>query len=403
MLRSTWLLCLSYSLFAGAPALAQDLDLGTFDTDDGEEEEEDEKRNTEADDDILDLEDPDDDEWAVPQISVDEEDEDDGGLDIDGDEYEEDSELTIGGPGQDTARIYREHMEDVRKLSSDEEALAWERYLKKYYNTIFRERIEGRLEELAAEMYEEEIRDGFVTSQDAGKAEIKFAQPMNLDSIDPRDKIRIAFEWGYPEYLGLTADLERQITREFSVHGGVKGRYTGPNVEAGVKYALIKSARTETIVTLLGDLHLNTNPVHFGIRPQAAAGKRFHVGQFHLDASVIAGTDLLLMRDSSDETTLSPRFVGGTHVTFAASDIVRIYLETGSYMKSTFDDDIDCQARSCGFRFNTVAFGLKFINRKSVTQDLFEAGLGATAPYTYQWWGFHTGSITGDLNYFMDR
>ena len=70
--------------------------------------------------------------------------------------------------------------------------------------------------------------------------------------------------------FGLTADLERQITREFSVHGGVKGRYTGPNVEAGVKYALIKSARTETIVTLLGDLHLNTNPVHFGICPQAA-------------------------------------------------------------------------------------------------------------------------------------
>ena len=63
------------------------------------------------------------------------------------------------------------------------------------------------------------------------------------------------------------------------------------------------------------------------------------------------------MRDSSDEITLSPRFVGGTHVTFAASEIVRIYLETGSYMKSTFDDDIDCQARNCGFRFNTVAFG----------------------------------------------
>ena len=119
-------------------------------------------------------------------------------------------------------------------------------------------------------MYEEEIRDGFVTSQDAGKAEIKFAQPMNLDGIDPRDKIQMPSSGDIQNYLGLTADLERQITREFSVHGGVKGRYTGPNVEAGVKYALIKSARTETIVTLLGDLH-PTNPVHFGIRPQAAA------------------------------------------------------------------------------------------------------------------------------------
>ena len=72
-------------------------------------------------------------------------------------------------------------------------------------------------------------------------------------------------------------------------------------------------------------------------------------------------------------------------------------------MKDTFGDDITCQANNCGFRFNTVAFGLKFINRKSVTKDLFEAGIGASAPYAYQWWGFHTGSITGDLNYFMDR
>ena len=72
-----------------APAFAQDIDLGTFDTDDSEEEE-DEKRNTEADDDILDLEDPDDDEWAVPLNAIDQEEDEEGGLDIDGDEYEED-------------------------------------------------------------------------------------------------------------------------------------------------------------------------------------------------------------------------------------------------------------------------------------------------------------------------
>ena len=47
-----------------APAFAQDIDLGTFDTDDSEEE--DDEKDAEADDDILDLEDPDDDEWAVP-------------------------------------------------------------------------------------------------------------------------------------------------------------------------------------------------------------------------------------------------------------------------------------------------------------------------------------------------
>jgi hypothetical protein len=137
--------------------------------------------------------------------------------------------------------------------------------------------------------------------------------------------------------------------------------------------------------------------VHVGFRPQMAAGKRFHVGEFHIDASVLAGTDLLLMRDNTDNTVLSPRFIGGTHLTFAASDVVRIYLETGTYMKDTFDDTIDQ-----GFRFNTVAFGLKFINRASVNQDRFEAGIGTAVPYSYQWWGFYSGAVAGDLTYFMD-
>jgi hypothetical protein len=391
MLRSTRLLSLTLSLLFTGPALADEIDLGTF----GEEEEE-EERSTESDDDLLDIEDPDDDEWAVPQVPPGEED-DETGLELDEGDYESDSELTIGGPGQDTARIYREHLEEVRRLSADEEALAWERYLKKYYNTIFRERVEARLEELAGEMYDEEIEQSYVTSQDAGKAEINFAQPMMLDSFDPRDKIHIGFEWGYPEYLGLTADLEMQITREFSVHGGMRGRYTGPNVEVGAKYALIKSARTETLLTVLGDLHLNKNPVHFGIRPQVALGKRIHIGDFHIDAAILAGSDVLFMPDSSNSTTMSPRLIGGTHMTFAASDTVRIFLESSTYMKSTLDETIPG-----GFRFNTVALGLKFINRKSVTQDRFETGVGATVPYSYQWWGYHTGSISGDLNYFLD-
>ena len=95
-------------------------------------------------------------------------------------------------------------MEDVRKLSADEEALAWERYLKKYYNTIFRERIEGRLEELAAEMYEEEIRDGFVTSQMRAKLRSSSLSPHEPGQYRSPRQIRIAFEWGYPEYLSVS-------------------------------------------------------------------------------------------------------------------------------------------------------------------------------------------------------
>ena len=106
------------------------------------------------------------------------------------------------------------------------------------------------------------------------------------------------------------------------------------------------------------------------------------------------------MRDSADETTLSPRFVGGTHLTFAASEIVRIYLETGSYMKSTFDDDIDCQARNCvslqhrGIRRSSTGN----LSRKTCSRQVLEPRLRTLING-----GVSTPARLRDLNYFMDR
>ena len=53
------------------------------------------------------------------------------------------------------------------------------------------------------------------------------------------------------------------------------------------------------------------------------------------------------------------------------------------------------------FRFNTVTFGIKFVNRKGASTDRFETGIGANVPYTTNYWGNHYGAVAGDLNYYL--
>ncbi len=86
--------------------------------------------------------DPDDDEWLAPETEG-------GGEEIkfdeDFDDPGEDGTVKTRGPGEDTAEIYREALQDYERLSPDEEALAWERYLRKYPNSIFKSKIEKRV------------------------------------------------------------------------------------------------------------------------------------------------------------------------------------------------------------------------------------------------------------------
>jgi hypothetical protein len=220
---------------------------------------------------------------------------------------------------------------------------------------------------------------------------------MLLESIDPRSKIRLGFEWGRPDWAGGVADLEYQLWREFSVHGGLHTRFTGPNLEAGVKYAIIKSARTRTLVTALGDLHLGLNPVAPGIRPQIAAGQRFNLGDsgIYLDAMVQGGADMIFQKTVENTTMFSPRTIGGANVTLGASETVHVYAETSVYMKGFGHDELS------SFRFNQVAFGMRFTKRKSTTRDLFTAGIGAATPYSSNYWGYHFGAVNGDAHYFL--
>jgi hypothetical protein len=390
-------LSLSFILCVGLanPAFAEDDDLdfgeGDFGGDEDEEGEESE-RIKDGDDNAPSEGDPNDDDW-IDDIGDEEEEE----LEFDEDEFEEDSNVSTTGEGQDTARIYRDHLDQIRDLSPDEEALAWERYVKKYPSSAFLSRIDKRLEVLSQAMYGESIQgSGPGRVRDAGTAELNFALPMTLENIDPRSKLRAGFEWGVPGFLALTADYEHQIHRELSVHAGLRGRYTGTNVEVGAKYALVKDARTRTLVTAMADLHLNMDPFHPGFKPQLGFGKRFEFpGGAQLDTMLQTGVDALFMTASDGTGHTSLRYVGGGHITLKPTPTVQIYMETNMYMKGFGHEQIG------SFRFNTLAFGLKFVNRKGASTDRYVTAIGATSPYTSNYWGYHFGSIMGDVNYYL--
>ena len=74
-----------------------------------------------------------------------------------------------------------------------------------------------------------------------------------------------------------------------------------------------------------------------------------------------------------------------------------MFAETSTYMRpmgqdGAFDGGL--------FRFNVFSFGMKFFPGNSPDRDK-EVNLGATVPYTQQWWQFHYGSVMGQLNYYL--
>jgi hypothetical protein len=298
---------------------------------------------------------------------------------------EDEDSVKIGGPGQDNARIYRDFKDQVQHIGPDEEILSWEQYLRQYPRSLFRSQIQARIEDLQGNLYEARVPGsvGF-GDLDAGRREVDLARPVLLDSIDPRTRLSGGFEVGFPQYVNLMADYEHQLLRELSVHGGLRHRYTGWNIEVGPKWALVKSARTNTIVTLMADLHANTLPFYPGLRPQVAFGKRFG-SEKALDVQAQLGVDFLM------QSPASLLYVGGANVTWRASNTVRFFLESSVNMKHLFWD------QGSTFRFNVATFGITFgLGKKA------DATLGASAPYTTNYWGYHYGSVVADFNYTMN-
>ena len=307
---------------------------------------------------------------------------------------EEGEEVPIGGPGQDSARIYRAYLDGIEDLGPDEEIIQWERYLEKYPNSLFKDHIQRRVDELTEFQYSERVRgdEGFGGIVDAGRREIKLAQPRHLDSIDPRTKLRAGFEWGFPSYINLIADYEMQVARQFSWHAGVINRYSGFNIEAGAKYALIKSARTNFILTGMLDFHLNTLPTFPALRPQIGVGKRFAMGGVKaLDLQATVGVDAEL-RISEQMALL---YLAGLNANFRASERVAFFAETSFVGKDFFWDS---GKNSHFFRFPLLTFGITFWMDK---KDKITSTIAANAPYAYSYWGYHFGGVMGDFHYFI--
>lgn len=385
----TLLFCLG--LTAAGPAWAQDdFDLDSFDE---EEEEEEAAPKPVEDDGELDTSDPDDDDsFMAPE-------EDDGEefqFEDDLTEQEEGTEVKTRGPGEDTASLYREALEEYGRMGADEEALAWERYLKKWPNSIFRDRIEQRLDELNEELYEGRLNASYRRTADAGKAELLFSQPLQLENIDPRSKIRAGFEWGIPSYINFIADYEHQIFRELSVHAGVRRRFTGSTLETGARYALVKSARTGLLVTAIGDFRYNLDPAFPAVRPQLGLGKQIDIGSTRIDVNLQGGSDLTFIPNNAGDTVFDPRWVGGGNIMVIPNETVRVFMEASTYMKAGGENET-----VGGFVFNQMSVGIQFVQRKSKTEERLSTALGASVPYLQRYWGYHSGSVAGDLNFFL--
>jgi hypothetical protein len=309
---------------------------------------------------------------------------------------DDDEEVQIGGPGQDTARIYREFGDSIEDLGPDEEVIQWEQYLRKYPNSLFQDHIQRRIDELTEFQYSQRVPDdldgSFGDIVDAGRREIKLATPRHLSSIDPRNKMRAGFEWGFPSYMNLFADYEAQIQRKWSWHVGIINRYTGWNIEAGTKYALVKSARTNMLVTGIFDFHLNSNPLFPAVRPQVGVGKRFLIAGLPLDLQAVGGVDVELRIDAP----LDLKAIGGLNATFAASDRVAFFVESSIVAKDFF---WDAGINSGFFRFPLLTFGITFWTGKG---DNITSSIAANAPYAYSYWGYHFGGVMGDFNFYRD-
>jgi len=311
--------------------------------------------------------------------------------------YKRQKDIRGPQPGEDNASIYRSFVEEVEGLAPDDEALAWENYLREYPRTLYKERINERLVELERLMFSGDLDSDPRQKVAAGNRELFFAQPVSLENIDPITKLRAGFEIGLPNYVNFLVDYEYQILRELSAHIGIRNRHTtGWSIEPGARYAILKSARTRTLVTAIGDVRIGTNPFFPALRPQLAVGQQFGTDT-RVDVQIQGGSDMTFIQGDGGDTIFEPRLIAGGNVTFIPADRIRIFAETSLYMKDLGGDEL-----SGAFQFNIFTFGIKIMGpTKRSGGHNYEIGAAANAPYAARFWGPHRGSVMGDLNYFL--
>lgn len=366
---------LSLLLLLAGPAFAAPDDLDDFEFDEEPEEDQDKPERLEEGDD-LDL-------LGDEPEDIDSLEGGDTGEDLLGDDAPEDE---ISTEGQDTSRIYREASEDFSNLAPDEEMLAWDDYLKQYPNSIYRDRIERHLDDLEASLYQQRRTPTEETRLDADQREVPISQGLLIENINPTSRILAGFEWGIPNYINLLLDYEHGFTRNFSVHAGVRNRYQVWNFETGVRYALVKSSRTQTLLTGMFDIRFALNPAYVAFRPQVAYGRM--IGPF--DIQVQAGVDL------EGRSQSSVRLIGGANVTGRINEAVAVFVETNYNAKNLTWD------RGGAFQFPVASFGLKlYPDIEGQAPGFMEVNIGASLPYATRYYRWHEGSIMGQVNFYL--
>ncbi len=376
MTRFPWLVG-ALALALTPMAFAQSDDEDPFEFDDLFEDD-DEDDDTEAADDRID--DADD---------LDFEFDDDDSFEFLDDEEAEDSEDLLDGEEEpefdDNAVLYRQMLERVDGAEPEEEVELWEAYLRRYPNSAFRDRIDDRMDVVLSELYGDDLGDG-PGERDADAQEIDFSQGMLIDNINPRTNIQAGIEWGLPAWGNLYGSYEHALRRDFSVFGGVGRRFTGWGAEAGARYALVKSLRTNMLVTASGALHLNANRTCVGFRPMIGVGKRF--GDV-LDGQAQIGGELELTGP------VGFRLMGGANVTWRAAETVALFGETSWEMKNL------TWKEGHTFNFTVLSFGMKFQPTPGgLEPGQLQINVGANVPYASWYWMHHFGSIMAQINFY---
>lgn len=401
-------LLLAFALVGASPAWAKDKD---DKKEKSEEEEEDDKLGApgEAGPDEDDFKEEDEEDDAPPPKRLDEGDTEEPGEDNSDDidfsdtgdddeiDFKDDSEqetVAARGPGEDTAQLYRDQQKKCQEMNPDEEQIAWEEYLKKYPKSLFKDRIETRMEELSNLMFSERVEGsdkGANPDRDAALRELNFATPMSFRSVDPRSKITAGVELGLPNWFGGNLDLEWGIKRNWSVHGGLGRGFAGGEVVAGTKYSLVKSSRTGSILTGGVDLNLNMGPAFLALDPWVGFGQRIRMLD-GLDLQLNLGVPLELRE------VFVPRLSTNFSAELHANQTVSVFLNTNIDAKYLGGADTPT------FKFMTGALGLKFTGAKGKGVDKngrLLIDVGANAPYNHAYWGFYRGAIDVGGEYYF--
>lgn len=298
-----------------------------------------------------------------------------------------DAPTDVLAPGTDDADTYRAKQREIRGMASDEEVMAWEAYLEEYPNSIFRERIEERVDTLLSAQYRLRLDEEGEAGRDADDAELLVTQSLRMPNINPRTRLGAAFAFGFPGYFGGKLDFEYAFLRNVSARAGLEGRYSGWGLDLGAKYAFVKSQRLQFVATVMTDVRLNFAPLQFMVRPQLGFGK-------------IVGPAQILLTVGADITArgnAGVALLGGLHVNVRVAPPVAIFAESDAYVRNL--------GRTQGegvFTFDNVTFGLKFYpGVRKRTDDPLEIAAGGTIPVARQYLEYYLGSVQAQANYFF--